>query len=518
MGSINGEVMKRQIHLLITAMAVIAAGHTAQALELDWGGAFRAEGHYIRNYALDSDSGYTRDAVRENAGGYYIPGGGSANANFQNLFLKLKPKLIVNDNIYIKSEWWLGDPVFGFFGSAAPYSFDQRQFYSSQSRGSTISAQRFWADFVSDVGTVRIGRAPLHWGLGLVWNNGDGVWDRYASTGDTVALLTKFGSFSFMPSFTKYSMGNNISGSCHVFGGVCNTARGGADVTDISLWIKYENPDDDLEGGVNFIKRVSGAAQDPAAGYLGIGSAGTTQLPSGAHFNIWDLYGKKRFGKFSLAGELPITTGEVAGIDYKTFAFAVESGFKFNEKWETGLKFGQAAGQPNMQTPRPDRFKAFFFNPNYKVAHIMFNYQFISFAGPNSQNNPAVNSTQLLSPFDNPIVNARYINWGGSFTLDKWNFNTSFTYAMAIETAKPGSFFYNTWRRRIYQSATQQEQSKNMGWEMDYGFKFHWDEAFVLSGDIGFFFPGSFYGFSNTQAGNKQSMVMGGAVKAAVTF
>src|SRR5947199_26293 len=120
----------------------------ANAVELDWSGEFRSEAHWLTNYSMDTTpTGLTRDATRDLKGGYYIPGGGQNIASFQDLFLRLKPKLVVNDNIYIKSEFWLGDPVYGLFGSASPYAIDQRQFYSSQSRGSVISAQRFWGEF-----------------------------------------------------------------------------------------------------------------------------------------------------------------------------------------------------------------------------------------------------------------------------------------------------------------------------------------------------------------------------------
>ena len=49
--------------------------------------------------------------------GYYIPGGGSNNATFETLFLRLQPKVIVNDNVVIKTEFWAGSPTFGLFGN-----------------------------------------------------------------------------------------------------------------------------------------------------------------------------------------------------------------------------------------------------------------------------------------------------------------------------------------------------------------------------------------------------------------
>ena len=190
----------------------------ASALELDWSGQFWSEYNFIHNYSMDTST-VGSDPVRSAAGGYYVPGGGTNDASFNSLFLRLRPKVVVNDNIYIKSEFWFGDPIYGMFGNAVPYASDQHQYSSSQSRGSILTAQRFWGEFLTDIGTVQIGRVPLHWGLGIVWDSGDNVWDRYMSTGDAIRWIAKFGSFSFIPSIIINSTGNTVGGACQVGGG-----------------------------------------------------------------------------------------------------------------------------------------------------------------------------------------------------------------------------------------------------------------------------------------------------------
>jgi hypothetical protein len=488
------------------------------AVDLDWSGQFRAETHWVDGYQMGDF--VNRDAARVAAKGYYIPGGGSDEAQFQTLFLKLRPKVIVNDNIYIKSELAFGDPVYGLFGGASPYPADQRQFNSTSSRGSSVTAQRFWGEFVSDLGTFQIGRAPMHYGLGLVWNSGDNVFDRYQSTGDTFRLVSKFGSFSFVPAITKYTLGNNIGGSCTyaTATGLCSPGVGGAGVSDYSLTFKFEDPDQDFEGGVNFIKRVSGAAQDPNGGIYGTQS-GTTV---GSNYNTWDLYGRRSFGRFSLAGELPIVSGSLGQVDYSTFAVAVEAKVKATESLELFAKGGQAPGQPNDVSTTPSKYKAFYFHQNYKIGLIMFNYQLANFAGPNTQNNPNIPSSSLVSPFDNPITNARYLNWGASYHLDKWAFRGNFVWAKAMQAAEVGSVYYNSWLRQSVSTASTPgkiyNQSKDLGWEMDYGTSFKWDDAFQLDWDFGWFFPGDFYKFSNNVYENSTSTVFATALKLGVSF
>ncbi|HLE00212.1 MAG TPA: hypothetical protein VJB59_08135 [Bdellovibrionota bacterium] len=505
--------MKTFISVVALALLVAAANlsgiRSASAMELDWGGQFRAEANMIHNYTMDSSDKVSPDA-RLGQGGYYIPPAGSNSANFQNLFLKLRPKLVVNDNIYVRSEWWFGDPIFGLFGNAAPYAPDQRQFYSTQSRGSTITAQRFWAEILSDFGTFHLGRAPLHWGLGIVWNSGDNLWDRYESTGDVIRLVSKFGAFSFIPSYVSYSMGNTVGGSCtYVAGTGCVPTGSGGQMTDYSLILKYENPDEELEGGVNFIKRIAGASQDPGVPAGTAGYRGLRGVPEGMNYNTWDLFGRKKLGKFTLAGEVPITTGHIGGVDYSSYAIAAEADWKLSEMWQIDLRAGHAPGSVD---------KVFYFNPNYHLAMIMFNYQLANLSGLQTLNNPAATPSLLASPYDNPIVNANYLSIKGHFKTDKWDFHATWAYAKAVHPAVAGQSFFNTWTRNVVVANTNQDSS--LGWEMDYGALFQWDDNFQFGADIGFYFPGAFYKFSNAASGveNATNTVWATNFRAGVNF
>lgn len=531
--------MKKRTDLVLVFAVVVGilsalVSTRAQALELDWSGQFRSEFNFVHNYSMDnSDAGSNNDLATRNPapggnvpGGYYVPGGGQNDATWETLFLKIKPKLVVNDNVYIKSEWWLGDPTFGFFGNAAPYSIDQHQYYSTQSRGSYITAQRFWAEFLTDFGTIQVGRAPLDWGLGVVWNAGNHLWDHYESTGDSIRLISKFGAFSFIPSFTSISTGNAVGGACFVVGSTgCNPTVGTGAVTNYSLILKYENPDEDFEGGVNFIKRIAGAAQDPNSGYLG--PQGT---PQGMNYNTFDIYGRKKLGKFTFAAEIPLTSGYVGStpdpsnfLDYSTYAVALEANYKSSDTFETNLKAGHAPGQPNLVNPYLDRYRAFFFNPNYHIAMIMFNYQLRNFSGASTLNNPALGQQALVSPYDNPIVNANYVNIGEQIHTDKWTFNGALIYANATNSAAAGQYFFNYWDKRIAgpvgsPKVAVKDQSSNLGVEFDLGATFQYDENFQFGLDFGLYSPGAFYAFSNTGVDNATSLVFASTAKVGIAF
>lgn len=524
------------------ALLWVMGAPQAHALELDWSGDFRSEFHLIKNYTMDSSTS-TPDSTRiypskpNTATGYYVAPGGSSNATFETLYLKLNPKAVINDNIVVKSEFLAGNPTTSAFGDSYPTTSDQNQFYSNQSRGSVFSAQRLWAELTTDFGVLTIGRAPLNWGLGVVWSAGDGLWDRYESTADQVRLTSKFGSFTFSPGIAVYSSGNIFGGTCtfNSTTGNCVAGAGSGGVNDYFVQLKYENLEEEFEGGVNFVRRVVGGSTDPLVGAQNptVASAADTQGAAagaspvtgsvGMAFNTWDIYAQKKLGKFRLAAEVPITNGQVDGINYSTVAVATEEDWRINDSWELQSRIGLAPGQPNEGSPSVgDSFKAYFFNPNYHIGTILFNYQLANLGGingPNTLNNPNVNASNQASPFDNPITNAKYMSLGGVLHADKWTFNTAVIHAIAAQTAVSGQYFFNTWKRQMEYDASG-NQGSSLGWEWDAGAAFQWDESFTFRWDLGIYFPGSYYAFSNsaTGPGNATSTVLGSVFRVGIKF
>jgi len=505
--------------VFLIASATALASTQAHAIELDWSGQFRAELNLLKNYTMDSsDAGGNTDPTRAAADGYYVPGSGQNSANFQTLFMRLKPRLVVNDNVYVKSEWWLGDPVFGFFGNAVPHNASERQVYSNQSRGAQLTAQRFWVDVVTDFGTLQVGRAPLNWGLGLVWNAGDGIWDRYQSTGDTVRLVAKLGTFSLIPSFVSYSFGNTLGGNCvqGVSGGTvtCTPGAGSGGVTEYTLALQYDNPDEDFEAGVNFVRRLTGAGQDVTAGYQGFnGTASSTA------FNIWDIYTRKKLGSLTLSAEAPITSGKLGLVDYSTLALAAEADWEISDSWSLLTRAGRAPGQPNLADgATPSEYKIFYFHPNYNIGTILFNYQLANLAGVNATNNPAFGEQDLRSLYDNPIANANYVGVNGAYRTDKWTFNAGLIYAAAAESATAGQKFFNVWDRKFSDTVAVRDQSKSLGVEVDTSADFQWDDNFQFGVGLAFFFPGAFYSFSNTAVDNATNTVWQTQARLGVNF
>jgi hypothetical protein len=504
--------------------ALLLSFQSAQAMDLDWSGQFRAEAARISNYSMDSsDAGASRDGVRDAQDGYYVYGAGGKTAHFQTLFLRLQPKLIVNDNVSIKSEWWLGNPVSGFYGSGMPTGNDN-YYNSTYSTGSTIVAQRFWAEFLSDIGTLQVGRAPWHWGMGLVHHAGDGIFDRYQTTGDTIRLISKFGAFSLIPSTTKYKNNGAIGGTCvGAIGGdgtCASNAPGGAGVSEYSLSLRYENPDEDFEGGVSFIRRIGGAQNtNVLINNNNPPSAGTTAA-GGMNYTVWDIYAKKKAGKFDFQVEAPIFSGDLLGTPYKAYALATEIGFRANDTWHFNLRGGKVPGQSNITGTTPTKYGMVYFHPNYKLGVIMFNYQLRNFARNNNSIANATSTTNgAASIYDNPITNANYLAFGTALNADKWKFSLGFLTATADQTAIQNQRFFNSVTRKYSTAVAVKSQDKSLGSEIDFGIGLQWDEFTRFGIDLGYYMPGNFFSFSNVAAtDNATDAVFGAVASVGVAF
>jgi uncharacterized protein (TIGR04551 family) len=130
-----------------------------------------------------------------------------------NLRFRLAPEFHVSDNLrvltqidlldnlvlgstpsgYSTSNGKEGNSVNERSGYAPLGIFDDDAAAPSGGRNSlrdSILVKRVWAEWVTPVGQLRFGRMPNHWGLGMVWNAGDGHDDDYQSTIDRAQIIS----------------------------------------------------------------------------------------------------------------------------------------------------------------------------------------------------------------------------------------------------------------------------------------------------------------------------------------
>lgn len=492
----------------------------AHALSIDWSGYFRADHRLLQNYQIDKSSPGYSDA---GYGGEYIKGQGDKATTFTSVFLKLKPKVLVNDNVIVHSEWNIGDPVYGLFGRGVPTE-DRNNPFSTGKDSMSISAARLWLDTHTDFGTLQVGRAPMQWGIGAIFNAGDGVFDRYQSTSDTIRLISKFGYLSLMPLYAKNSMGRNVAGSRNPLTDAI--LQGTDDVTDYGLGLKYDNPEEDLEGGVIFYKRNASDVQNSY--FFPSTAAAYTGGANGMNLKLLDLYARKKWTKFELMGEIPIysgTIGDVNGVGerntYKATALVGELAYNA-DTWRHALKFGTVPGQgPTATGARGSSFGAMYLHRAYKLGLILFNYNLGNFGAGNPDPIPGsahpTAPASAVSPFDAEITNAKYLMWSSEKRWEQWGLNFGLVYAIANETAQAGKDFFNH-RTRQWGTANASQNNK-LGTEFDFGTRYSWDENISFGADLGLFFPGNYFSFLNsaTKTGNTNT-VSAFALTAATTF
>jgi hypothetical protein len=471
----------------------------AHALDLDWHGQFRAEENVIY--------GYSNGVAATPNNGYTVPNTGDSPATFQDLFLRLTPRVIVNDNVTLHSDFWLGLPDRSFFGSDGT---GQRSYYNTDTGNAAMTAHLLYAEIASDFGTLRVGRMPLNWGLGLVWNSKDNAFDRLPSNGDGFSMNTKFGAFEFTPAVVKYEDGRT-DGTTGGLNGTDVSSNSG--VSDYTLSLKYKNDDEQIDLGVLFLRRIAGPNANvinpmgisPVNSTTITGSPTTTQYA----YNMFDFYATKKAGILNFSAEVPLVSGTIAGTDYSAVSGVVKVSAKTSEHWLFNLNLGNASGQGVGQAgTTPTQFSAFYFHPDYRPGLILFNYNFRNIV------------TGAGSPYDNPVTNAKFVTLDADYTTGKWSHDFTFIYAIADQVADgvAGNTYFNSGDGHYETEVGGQAQDKGLGFEVDYGLGYQWDESIRFGLDLGLYLPGKYYAFSNSAVANTQSAVFASNLNVMVNF
>jgi uncharacterized protein (TIGR04551 family) len=131
-----------------------------------------------------------------------------------NMRFRLNPELHISDNLRIYSQidlldnLVLGSTPSGYSnipGVNGGYSVAPRNGYAPMgffdeteappragvnSTKNSIEVKRAWGEYTMPVGEIRFGRMPFHWGLGMMFNAGDGYDDDAQSTVDRIQIIS----------------------------------------------------------------------------------------------------------------------------------------------------------------------------------------------------------------------------------------------------------------------------------------------------------------------------------------
>lgn len=460
--------------------ATMLASSASFALPIDWHGKLGVDTTLVDTFRKVDRSDESANVITAEPGSQEMPlaDGDHKNASWQSYLFKLEPVVVVNDSASIKSEFTTG---YGSGGRLGDDSTQRKQAgtwggalypYNTSGASSDLTVTKLYMELFADTATYVIGRHTTNWGLGVLVNSGEGLWDRFSSTRDGLTIKFKIGNFNIEPYWGKVSANESMTRATNA--------------KEYGVTLLYDNPERDMVIGLLYGKKKNEWANTAIAGDLDGDSVAT---PLGqTDVKLTDIYFKKIFGRFSLAVEIPIISGELGYVynnttqsKYKAKSFIMESKYDASPKWTFGLYAGHVSGDDGNE----GQFQASYLHPNYQIANLMFRYNFMAVSDPAN-----------YSLYDSYITNAKFVKFFSEYKTDKTSWLMSIIWAKANEVAKLGQQAFNHTNNRIFTSAA--EQSDDLGYEIDFGFNFKWNDEVTVGGDLGYHFTGEYYAFTNS--------------------
>lgn len=451
----------------------------ASAVSVDWSGTYRFELIQVDRPSLSSPS--QRKAYGLN-------------------YLGLRPRIIASDGVEIVGKFDVlanQDPAYQNsqagqlwgqslrsgtdpYANPAPGNSDTQ----SQTKQSTfMTVRELYLNVNQEYGSLLVGRAPYEFGLGIVWNAGNGAFDHWTTSSDVVAYKFIVGNLSFLP----------------MVGRVAAEGTGAAEVVqDETIQVLYESEESGSMIGAVMNRRKSSAGSSNDAFVPGGTKNGAYSMQTNSFVlgRTWSGFNFKLEGGFTSGDYGYVSTGG-ENIRNNSYGFALEMGFPRPEsKWDFRLRAGVASGDD----PTTADIESFQFNRNYDVAMLMFNHRL---GGFNILQTGAIKSAAKGlddSIDDEAISNASYISPKiGYAWSEKLDFNNTFTYAQLMTNPNNSVDF---------------KKDLGLEWDMELVYKPRTNVRWV--NELGLLFPGQ--AFKDGAANRDNGFTFGIATKAAITF
>lgn len=445
----------------------------AFAGDINWSGKYQVEANLIKNPSLGTDDEYS----------------------YLNHHLVLNPHIVAADGITIHTRFDIfnngyNNSQFGeFFGGSSVA--DENKAITGETDNEDIVVSELYMSWVHQFGSLLAGRAPVHFGLGLVHNAGNGEFDHWFDRKDLVGYKFVFGNIYIMPMYGKVREGSPDQDD---------------DIRDYMVQFTYENLDTDLEISLFYQQRKANPGGNDLSTTTNIFNvAATKDGTSKFAVDTMNLFVKKKYGAFSYAIEAAMQdgdTGLITGgkkIEIDAYAIAAEFAYKpQGSKWDFDLKIGTVSGD---DPGTPATYEGFLVDRNYNLGILLFNYMLGDGATSIIGNENYINAITANPPrpkvdvgqMSNVLYFAPGFNWKWN---EKWSMNGRFIYAQLSEAQIAG-------------------QSKDLGIELDFGIYHRPFERFVLGLDVGYLVTGdAFKGAGNLTNDDAYAII----TKAAITF
>ncbi|MCB9073883.1 MAG: hypothetical protein H6623_09695 [Bdellovibrionaceae bacterium] len=394
----------------ITFLYVFFMSLSASA-DIEWNGTYRIEGVRVKNSELNE--------VKRNK-------------NYILHHLVLNPKITAYDGLTIygrfdilNSNQYPNSQVGQFFGSGVGDSTqaqngDTNDILSDRQKSDFIAVNNLYLTYAHEFGLLTVGRAPLHFGLGMSYNSGAKAFDHWFDNRDLVAYKFVTGNISVTPMFAKVAE-NDIGFE--------------DDINDYMVHLQYENPDSELKLGLMYRMRHAAKFGNTAPGTPVFGD--NTISPQGqGRFKgeYWNLFFSRwitdslKFGLEAATQKGTTSVSSSAGaVSLDGYGVAMELDWVPKEaNWNFNLKAGIASGD---DPSTPNVYEGFIFDRNYDVAFLLFNqplgqYDLFRTAGIRKTNYQNIQDLPSSRVDEEAISNVMYFapkvkyKWSGKFDTD----------------------------------------------------------------------------------------------------
>jgi hypothetical protein len=248
------------------------------------------------------------------------PGAGSTSSFLEHRFL-LRPDVLIDERFTIKSELNFLQAT-GGTNEVPPYFGAPLDSYANKVGGrDALVVSQMYLNWASDWGLFRFGRIPKSWGLGLLYDAGEDLFDDYKTVRDRADFQAMLGSLGLRFAFEK---------------GAENVLNGDFDDVDTyELAIDYSNAEGNSNVGILYSRNIRS--------FKGEGMNSSHDV---------SIFAKKAWSKFQLGGEFASISEENRnassgllvqadatlgnfrlGYDVAYASASSDSGFRFNPNY-----------------------------------------------------------------------------------------------------------------------------------------------------------------------------------------
>lgn len=384
----------KNVRILFCLLGLALIPQLSLALDVAWEGYFRTRGNFLYNLQMDRNQ---TPKIR----------------GYSDLRFRLNPTFLISDKARIRTslnffDGVLGDNPFRSVAYGNPAMTNNRLLDPAQSNsaigvpsatlspsgsvlgpeGYTDSAdlvpiklRRVWGEFDFGYGTIKVGRMPNNFGLGIFANGGDSPDQEWGSSRDRIMWDTSFG-----PYYVRPGIGWQVEGALDksrddfmeyffIFGRK-------TELQDIGMYFSYNSQ--------NRSSAATGVeGQNLKTSYWG-----------------FDFYFQNQFDPVNLSSEIVLISGKTAGKNILAINAAARADIKIGTQWKLLIEPGYSSGTSEDDLVNND-IKSFAFSRDYDLALLVFEEALPGGVGTKNTSGAAT-GTVATAPHSGAVSNAIY--------------------------------------------------------------------------------------------------------------